>query len=162
NTPVQYAAVEVSPPTNCCTRCGSTGMITPNASTSISTVTKMKASAALRAPVARGAFKRGIPGSDVAPPPRPAEGKRRQCRAKRRSGDEGVGGQPLGVLAHVVRPAGDLRVEAADVAGEQRARGFLETGFVAGHRLHEAIGGLLRGAAAVVAGGHPAGFLHQL
>ena len=61
NTPIQYDAVEASPPTNSSTRCGSTGMITPNAITSISTVTKMKASAALRArpfnaSVARGAF----------------------------------------------------------------------------------------------------------
>ena len=58
NSPVQYAAVEVSPPTNSCTRCGSTGMITPNASTSISTVMKMKTSAALRAPWTRGGFTR--------------------------------------------------------------------------------------------------------
>ena len=44
--PTQYAADEVLPPTNSSTRCGNTGMMTPNASTSISTVMKMKTSAA--------------------------------------------------------------------------------------------------------------------
>lgn len=46
--PTQYAACTVSPPAKSSIRCGSTGMIRPNASTSISTVTKMKASAAVR------------------------------------------------------------------------------------------------------------------
>lgn len=46
--PTQYAADAVSPPVKPSIRCGSTGMIKPNASTSISTVTKMKASAAVR------------------------------------------------------------------------------------------------------------------
>ena len=47
------AACAVSPPANCSIRCGSTGMISPNDSTSIRMVTKMKASAARRrAPLA--------------------------------------------------------------------------------------------------------------
>jgi hypothetical protein len=50
NTPTQCAARTVSPPTNSFNRCGSTGMMSPKARMSIRTVTKMKTSAALRAP----------------------------------------------------------------------------------------------------------------
>jgi hypothetical protein len=50
NTPTQCTARTMSLPTNCISRCGSTGMMSPNARMSIRTVTKMKTSAALRAP----------------------------------------------------------------------------------------------------------------
>jgi hypothetical protein len=50
NTPTQCTARTMSLPTNCFSRCGNTGMMSPNARMSIRTVMKMKASAALRAP----------------------------------------------------------------------------------------------------------------
>src|SRR5690606_2792463 len=73
NTPTHHDATDTSPPTNCSTRCGSTGMITPKASTSTSTVTKMKASAARRGGAAMAGSATG--GS--------TEGKRRAVYAPR-------------------------------------------------------------------------------
>ena len=57
--------------------------------------------------------------------------------------------QQRGMFAHIVRPGRAVLLEAADVAGEQGARGLLVAGLVAGHRLHEAIGRFLRNPTAV-------------
>src|SRR5689334_5579106 len=56
NQPYQTAAFETSPPRKLSIRCGSTGMIRPNDRMSISTVTKMKISAARRGALATGVF----------------------------------------------------------------------------------------------------------
>ncbi len=52
--------------------------------------------------------------------------------------------QPGGVLAHIGRPAGDPLGEALAIPGEQRPRRLLEARQVAGHRIHEMVGALLR------------------
>ena len=55
NMPYTLAARAVSPPMNCSTSRGSTGMMSPIASTSISTVTKMNATVARRGPLGAAA-----------------------------------------------------------------------------------------------------------
>ena len=60
--PIHHAACTKSPPVNCRTSPGNTGMITPKANTSISTVMKMKINAARRLPEDGTAFK-GKPGN---------------------------------------------------------------------------------------------------
>ena len=65
NSPCQTVPVAISPPVTCLSSAGSTGMTTPKASTSTSTVMKMKASAARRpggATTGAGASKRKGPG----------------------------------------------------------------------------------------------------
>src|SRR5690606_40614691 len=47
------------------------------------------------------------------------------------------------MLAHVMGPVDDGVLEPGEVAGEQRARGFLEPPGVAGDGVHEAIGRFL-------------------
>src|SRR5690606_36258560 len=135
NTPTQYAALAVSPPTKSSIRCGSTGMITPNASTSISTVTKMKARAARRTRGVVCAFK-GVSGW------LPGDGTSVAHRAR---GEHGR------MLAHVMGPVDHGILEPGQVAGAQCARGFLEPARVAGDGVHETIGRFLALAALIAA-----------
>ena len=53
------------------------------------------------------------------------------------------------VIADVAGPAGDQADKPPPIVGEQRPRGFLEAGEIAGHRGHEMIGGVSRGAGAI-------------
>src|SRR5689334_22875991 len=56
------------------------------------------------------------------------------------------------MAADIRGPVGDQLVETLGVTCEQRADRFLEMRPVAGHRVHETIGGLLREADAIGAG----------
>src|SRR5690606_30095498 len=145
NTPTHQAAFDTLPPTNCSTRCGSTGMITPKASTSTSTVTKMKASAARRGgtPVAESATGRSREGKRRAVyAPRAGARTRRPCGkagAKRVLAPGLVEeAQELGAGARVVAEAAEhLRGHHAHPALVDAARGHA---LVAGldHHAHAA------------------------
>ncbi len=65
------------------------------------------------------------------------------------------------MIADVDGPIGDHFVEFGPLAGEQSADGLFKARFIAGHRGHEAVGGLLRLPYLVFCGVDVAGFVDE-